>query len=90
MDWIDIALHALGAAGWAVLVWALCTKKLYEQYGFLFVVLFPAIFWIVREMGQHNGNPLASPQSILEWTVPVGVSFVLGMVLYAINEEEHG
>ena len=90
MDWIDIGLHALGAAGWVVLVWGLSTRKLYEEYGFLFVVLFPAIFWNVREMGQRGGNPLASSQSILEWTVPVGVSFVLGMVLYAINEDDNG
>ena len=88
MDWFDIGLHALGAAGWATVVWLLSTKNFYKENGSALVVGVGGLFWVVREMLQHGGSPIASAQSILEWVVPLGVSIFVGAALFAVNEAD--
>jgi len=90
MDWIDIGLHALGAAGFTFLVWWVSSKDFYKHNGSFIVVFMGGAFWIIREMAQHNGSPFASAQSVLEWTVPLGVSVLLGVFLFSVNEAEDG
>lgn len=84
MDWIDIGLHA------GISIFAM---------GLFWLFKFPATgaiistgFWPGRELSQHWPDwveILTHPQSLLEWVVPVGLSwFVLGWIANYESAEE--